>query len=240
MSRIRLSFVAVAVLAAALLFASPYIETARLWYGVTGIDVSNHQGAIDWPLVAGSGVRFVYLKATEGGDFVDKRFQQNWRDAKAVGLPVGAYHFFTQCKPGAEQARNFIATVPRDAASLPPVLDAEHMSPCKSTSVMFDPVTEMAAFLSATEAHFGCRPLIYTTYQFERAYLRGAFNAETYWVSSPFLPPLIKREAWKIWQYHHNGRRPGIMGAVDVNAFRGTEAEFAAFLGARRCVGANE
>src|SRR6476620_6575337 len=89
-------------------------QLAPLWYGVIGIDVSNHQGDIDWSALAGSNVAFAYIKATEGGDFRDKRFQLNWEGAKKAGITRGAYHFFTQCRPGAEQAKNFIATVPRE------------------------------------------------------------------------------------------------------------------------------
>ena len=43
-----------------------------------GIDVSAHQGEVDWEAVASDGIGFAYLKATEGGDFVDRRFADNW------------------------------------------------------------------------------------------------------------------------------------------------------------------
>src|SRR5687767_5289040 len=60
-----------------------------------GVDVSNHQGAIDWEAVAADGIDVAYLKATEGGDHVDRRFAASWDAARAAGLDVGAYHFFT-------------------------------------------------------------------------------------------------------------------------------------------------
>src|ERR671910_485801 len=60
-----------------------------------GVDVSSHQSEIDWENVAGDGIEFAYIKATEGGDYVDERFQQNWDDSAAAGLDRGAYHFFT-------------------------------------------------------------------------------------------------------------------------------------------------
>jgi hypothetical protein len=90
-------------------------QLAPLWSNVIGVDVSNHQGEIDWSALAGSNVAFAYIKATEGGDFRDRRFQLNWDGAKRAGLARGAYHFFTQCRSGAEQARNFIATRGRRA-----------------------------------------------------------------------------------------------------------------------------
>jgi lysozyme len=93
---------------------------------VIGVDVSNHQGDIDWPTLASSNVAFAYIKATEGGDFRDKRFQLNWEGAKRAGLARGAYRFFTQCRSGAEQAKAFIAAVPRDEGALPPSLRQCH------------------------------------------------------------------------------------------------------------------
>ena len=67
-----------------------------------------HQGPIDWQRVAGDGIGFVYMKATEGGDWVDATFAPNWAGARAAGLKVGAYHFFTLCRAGADQAANFL------------------------------------------------------------------------------------------------------------------------------------
>src|SRR5689334_19896361 len=58
-----------------------------------GIDVASHQGAIDWEAVAGDHMAFAYIKATEGGDFTDDRFAENWDAAGAAGLDRGAYHF---------------------------------------------------------------------------------------------------------------------------------------------------
>jgi lysozyme len=64
-----------------------------------GIDVSNHQGTIDWPAVAGDDVTAVYIKATEGQTFVDNRFAANWAGAASAGLQRGAYQFFSLCSP---------------------------------------------------------------------------------------------------------------------------------------------
>jgi lysozyme len=213
----------------------PYVETARLWHSVIGIDVSHHQGVIDWPRVAQAGVQFAYIKATEGGDFADKRFRENWKGAETAGIPRGAYHFFTQCRSGEEQARNFISVVPRDPVALPPALDAEHMGSCRDAKARFDPVAEIEAFLRIVEAHFGCRPLVYTTPEFERSFLREWRSPAAFWVRSVYLPPFYKRDRWVFWQYHNAGRRDGISGAVDLNAFRGGAEEFARFLAAKGC-----
>src|SRR5271168_387517 len=94
-------------------------------YPIHGIDVSKYQGDIDWNAVRASGVKFAWIKATEGGDRVDEKFAQNWAMAKAAGVPRGAYHFAYWCRPADEQAAWFITNVPNDPSALPPVLDVE-------------------------------------------------------------------------------------------------------------------
>lgn len=90
----------VAVFAACFVYAL-YQGIVRLNYPsrddfpIQGIDISHHQKEIDWDRLKVSEIQFIFIKATEGGDFKDKRFQLNWRDARDRGFAVGAYHFFT-------------------------------------------------------------------------------------------------------------------------------------------------
>ena len=93
-------------------------------YPIHGIDVSKFQGDIDWNAVANSGVKFAWIKATEGGD-PDARFQANWEGAKAAGIPHGAYHFIYWCRPPLEEINIFEQNAPVEDDALPPVLDAE-------------------------------------------------------------------------------------------------------------------
>jgi lysozyme len=58
-----------------------------------GIDVSHHQGPIDWSEVATDDIAFAYIKTTEGSDVIDYRFGENWAGAAGAGLDRGAYHF---------------------------------------------------------------------------------------------------------------------------------------------------
>lgn len=206
----------------------PHLDVARLWYDVIGVDVSNHQGEIDWPTLARTDIAFAYIKATEGGDFRDRRFAANWDGARRAGLPRGAYHFFTQCRSGAEQARNFMAAVPREPGALPPAVDLEHMGPCGSGAQVANLVEEIAAFMAMLQDHYGRRPILYTDAVFDAAYLWGHFTRETFWTRSIVLPPWFRTSQWLIWQYHNCGRRAGVVGPVDLNAFRGTRRELAA------------
>jgi lysozyme len=209
--------------------AYPHVETARLWYGVIGVDVSHHQGDIDWPTLAHTDVAFAYIKATEGGDFRDRRFQASWEGARKAGLLRGAYHFFTQCRTGTEQARNFVAAVPREPDALPPAVDLEHMGPCRSGPPPADLAQEIATFLALLQEHYGRRPILYVTSEFDSTYLSGGFENETFWTRSIMLPPCFRSDRWLIWQYHNCARRAGIKGPVDLNAFRGSRRDLEAF-----------
>ncbi len=206
----------------------PFVETGRLYHSVIGIDVSHHQGVIDWGKLKRRGVDFAYIKASEGENFNDPRFSRNWYGAEQAALLRGAYHFFTQCRAGLVQAQNFIRIVPKDPRALPPVVDAEHMGPCKSGDAVADIVAEIAVFLDMLEKHYGKRPIIYTTREFHDAYLSGKFMKERFWIRSLLVPPTFRQEQWVLWQYHNRGRRTGIEGPVDLNAYRGTRAELEA------------
>ena len=98
-------------------------EPDRTRFPVRGIDVSHHQGTIDWAAVVGDDVAFAYLKASEGGDYRDREFQRNLAEVNRLGLPAGAYHFFTFCRSEVDQAQNFIEAVSAGIAQLPPVVD---------------------------------------------------------------------------------------------------------------------
>jgi len=195
---------------------------------VQGVDVSHHQGAIDWRTLAADDIAFAYIKATEGADHVDARFAFNWREAAAAGLYRGAYHFFTLCRSGASQAQNFIAVVPRDAGALPAAVDLEHMGPCRRGPTMTDVVGEARIFMDAVEAHYGVRPIIYTTREFHDAYLRDV-TGERFWIRSLGVPPRFRERDWIIWQHHNRGHKRGVSGPIDLNAFRGDLATLARF-----------
>jgi len=195
---------------------------------VQGVDVSHHQGAIDWRTLAADDIAFAYIKATEGADHIDARFAFNWREAAAAGLYRGAYHFFTLCRSGASQAQNFIAVVPRDAGALPAAIDLEHMGPCRRGPTMTDVVGEARIFMDAVEAHYGVRPIIYTTREFHDAYLSDV-TGERFWIRSLGVPPRFRERDWIIWQHHNRGHKRGVSGPIDLNAFRGDLAALARF-----------
>ncbi len=84
-----------------------------------GIDVSHYQGTIDWQKVAQAGIRFVFVKATQGITVVDPQFQTNWQEAKAAGLLRGAYHFFEPDDDPGQQAQNLLTALGGDPGEFP-------------------------------------------------------------------------------------------------------------------------
>ena len=183
-------------------------------------------------------MKFACLKATKGGDFRDPSFATNWAQAVSAGIPVGAHHFFTQCKSAKHQAGNFLATVPPLENPLPSVIDAEHRGPCAKGTPQFDPATEIAVFLDVVQAQAGCCPIIYGRPEFNSAYLSQSFRNERFWVRSSFVTPYLRKAEWVFWQYHKSGRRSGVTGPVDLNVFRGTPETFAYFIKTANCFAA--
>lgn len=194
-------------------------------YPLRGIDVSHHQHAIDWAKVAADDVAFAYLKATEGGDYRDDAFAGNWRAARAAGLAVGAYHFFTFCRPGAEQADNFLATVPIEPDALPPAVDVEFGGNCGRRPPPDELRRELDAFLAKVEPVYGRRAVLYVTGDFLDANA-AALPPRPLWRRSLLREPDPLAQ-WRVWQYHNRGRVDGIAGPVDLNVFFAGPAAFA-------------
>jgi lysozyme len=196
-------------------------------FPVHGIDVSHHQGEIDWDAVKRDRVAFTYVKATEGADWRDPRFEENWRGAGRAGIPRGAYHFFTFCTPGAPQAENFLKALRARGGELPPVADVEFTGNCTRWDSIARIRGELAVFLDRIEAGAGRRPILYLTQTSHARIVAGHFPDHELWVRHVFLVPSERRYGrWLFWQFAHDGRISGISQPVDLNVFRGSPAEF--------------
>ena len=195
-------------------------------FPVRGIDVSHHQGLIDWRRVSASGAKFAFIKATEGATFKDPLFQKNLAEALQNGLLVGAYHFFTFCQPGYEQAINFIASVPSDPRMLPPIIDLEFVGNCSLRPTRENLVKELSTYVSAVQRKYGRVPIYYVTHGSYGTYLRAEIDSHKIWIRDIFFEPVLKDgKEWAFWQYADRGRVTGIRGPVDLNVFRGTVGE---------------
>ena len=92
-----------------------------------GIDVSTWQGDIDWPKVAGQGIQFAILRATFGVEGVDRKFEQNIRQAPAAGIGCGAYHYCyaTSTEAARQEAEHFLEVIKPYQFPYPVALDLE-------------------------------------------------------------------------------------------------------------------
>lgn len=196
-------------------------------YPVRGVDVSHHQGRIDWARVKADGISFAYLKASEGRDHRDEAFADNWAGARTAGLAVGAYHFFTFCSAGRAQAANFLAAAPRAEDALPVAVDIEFGGNCGARPSPAVLARELAAFLSVVEAREGKRAVLYLTPEAWSAY-RDVLPARGVWRRSILHAP-PRDEPWVIWQYHNRGAVKGVDGPVDINVFAGSRRGFTRF-----------
>ena len=209
----------------------PWGKHAPWTYAIHGTDVSKYQTSVDWHQAKSAGISFVFIKATEGGDRLDDKFHQHWRQAKAAGIPRGAYHFYYFCRPAREQAQWFIRNVPKEANSLPHVLDMEwnHKSPtCKLRPPAETVRAEMRVFLDMLERHYGKRPIVYTTIDFFDRNELASFKGNDWWLRSVAAHPddLYGKHPFLFWQYTGTGEVPGIAGDADINVFNGTASRW--------------
>lgn len=202
---------------------APYPDPAR--YTVRGIDISAHNGEIDFPIVRDNGYDFVLIKATEGATFKDRRFIDNLRHAREAGMKVGAYHFFRFDTPGYMQGLNFLNSVKGRSLDLPLVIDVEEWTNPNSqaTTLVLDRLSEMIDHL---ESH-GYKVMLYTNKNGFARFISGRLERYPLWLCSLAVEPEHGR--WTLWQATHNGRVNGVEGPIDINAFKGSRTEWELF-----------
>lgn len=189
------------------------------FYEVFGLDSSHHQGEIKWSSINLEKFKFIYLKATEGEDFKDKKFLENYKEASDLDIIVGGYHFWSFCKTPEQQFKNIIATIPKKTGDLIPALDIESSYGCGveindiKVEKVINKINQMIL------SYYGKLPVIYTTSEFASAYPSVLKAPNQYWLRSLVGPPRYKSD-WAIWQYYHAGKAKGISGPVDLNVVR--------------------
>ena len=195
-------------------------------YEIHGIDISHHQGHIDWEKLKSHGmidkfpVRFIMIKATEGSTQTDENFNENFQQAREYGFTRGAYHFYSVHSPAESQAQHFLSQVKLENGDLPPVLDVEH-KPKQQTNDEFK--TSVLQWLNIVENHYKVKPIIYTYYKFKMKYLNDSiFDQYPYWIAHYHVDSVEYRGRWKFWQHTDAGKLPGIKGPVDLNIYNGS------------------
>lgn len=208
------------------LWIHPVVAISIVEYPIRGIDVSAHNGDIDFSRVRDDSISFVYIKATEGVSFVDSTFERNYERALTAGIPVGAYHFFRFDMNGTLQAKHLLRNISGKVFDLPLVIDVEqHGNPEVVTGSVLFRLRDMVDYLRIVNPNI----IIYTNANGYERFYQGNFEDCDLWICrfrqlDPNLP-------WLMWQYSHWGSVTGVEGDVDLDVFNGQQAAFERLLG---------
>ena len=221
---------------------------------VYGIDISGHQHkkgrkvhSIDWKhlRIVGLGlnsggrvhgeenypVSFVFIKSTQRDNFVNPFFAADAKSARAHGIPVGAYHFFSPME-GHKQAQHFLKHTTFAAGDLPPVLDVElsdgQIAAMGGVEAMWK---EVSVWLKEVETAVGKKPILYISQSYTDRYLPQATKDILecdFWIArynkyKPYVHLLM-------WQLSAKGRVCGIQGDVDIDVWNGSRLQFQEYL----------
>lgn len=190
---------------------------------LTGIDVSYYQGNVGWAAVKSSGRSFAFARVSDGLNYPDTKFAQNWPAMKTAGLTRGVYQFFRPSQDANAQAQLLIDKLTANGGlkpgDLPPVLDLESADGLASATV----VAKAKTWLAKVEAKYGVKPIVYTA-AFMTPVIGNNFTAYPLWVANyqttcPTMPGAWTK--WKFWQNSDSGSVAGISGNVDTNLFDG-------------------
>ena len=205
------------------------VNVDRYRYPVAGIDVSKHNGDIDFEQVKNDDYQFVFIKASEGKTYKDDAFARNYRAAREADLKVGAYHFFRKNRTGREQADNLLGVVKGKTLDLPLVIDLEDdwgNGATVSRSTAIERVLEMVGILKDK----GYSVMIYTNKDGYEKYYKELLMDCDLWLCSFTSPDLQPDLPHVIQQFSHEGSVAGVEGKVDLNVFRGSKGEWSDFL----------
>jgi GH25 family lysozyme M1 (1,4-beta-N-acetylmuramidase) len=226
---------------ATLLLLAPQAEAQF----VQGVDVSVHQGVVNWTAMKNAGIQFAFAKATEGVDFIDTRYTLNMTNARAAGVYIGPYHyarpdsFENDPLDAAKEANDFVDAIQQYYQTpdfvLRPVLDMEESD--------LEGVANHKAFLSewvrdfqaVVQERLGFSAIIYSSTSYINSYFETNLNQYPLWLANwnytpPTVPPASADgifNGWDFWQYTSSGSVGGI-SPIDRDVYQGTLAQMLA------------
>lgn len=177
---------------------------------VQGIDVSHHQGTINWAKVAGSGIKWASIKATEALHFVDPMYHRNVREAVDSGITVVPYHFAHHVNDPIEEARHFAHVIEEHETVVLDwewrLGDIEHY--------------EQAKWIKSFAQYYGGNVILYCS-RYPASYLDPHLDMD-FWIAAPKNTgwPKLTNNGVIGWQYNWHGNIPGIVGPVDLDVVR--------------------
>ena len=182
-----------------------------------GIDISMHNGSIDFNEVKNDGVEVIIIKATEGVNYTDPKFEEYYNACKNLGFHIGFYHFMSEKTSPVEQAIDFYNAIKDKSFDVFPVLDVETNNMGRSSKIISD---RCLAFLEqfANLSSMDC--VIYTGAYFGRDNLDDRVKVYKGWIAHYGVAEPMET-GFKVvgHQYSETERINGISGDCDLNHF---------------------
>ena len=205
---------------------------------IPGIDLSRHNGTVDFATVAAAGVEYAWVKLTEGTTHVNPGYEDKFKGCRDHGIPVGGYHFGRPDTNGGglqdakDEAHNFLDAhnkVGLCSGNLLPVLDLE--AGMKTDDQLN--IDWALAWLAEVECCARVRPIIYTARWYHNSYMKHASKSSLkelgkypLWLASYNDGVDAERKVpiwdqWSVWQWTGSGTVPGVKGKCDQNWLAG-------------------
>ncbi|WP_421897034.1 glycoside hydrolase family 25 protein [Marinoscillum sp.] len=206
--------------------AKPESVTLQQAEKTLGCDLSHWDGNVDWHELKDSKVEFVFIKATQGSNYVDPMFEENWETSKNYGFIRGAYHFYQPGEDPKVQAAHFLSVVKHEKGDIVPVLDIEI-----SHGEHPDELTKnISIWIRTVKSAIGRYPIIYTDRAFWNKAIGQDFSYCPLWLAewedahAPYLPNGWKD--WAFWQFSESGSVEGVSveTKVDLSHFNGAKS----------------
>jgi lysozyme len=189
-----------------------------------GLDISHHQGDIDWDSVSTSKhpIQFVFIRATYGSRRLDRTFEQNWDGSHNRSFLRGVYHYYRPHQSSTSQFDFFKKHVHLRKGDLPPVLDLEENSLFGKANLL----EGIKNWLKLAKEHYGVKPIIYTNRDFYLRYFNtNEFKSYHFWIAAYSGRHRVADIPWTFHQFTEGMYVKGIEGNVDGNDFNGDRKE---------------
>ena len=204
---------------------------------VPGIDLSHHNGKVNFSKIAAAGIKYAWIKVTEGTTHANREYEDKFKGARDHGIKVGAYHFGrpdtnVHRDDVTEEVDNFLnacAKASIGSGDLTPVLDLEKgMKTDDQHNVDW-----VLAWLWKVQDNYNVKPMVYTARWAFNLYCINARKKELdrlqkypLWLASynEGIEPRRKTHlwnSWDVWQWSGSGTVPGVKGKCDQNWMAG-------------------
>ena len=184
-----------------------------------GIDVSNHQGTVDWNKVKAAGIDFAILKVGPVYGKPDDSFERNAAECERLGIPYGVYYYSyaRSVEDANKEADRTLAWLGGHHPSLPVYYDLEDSYILQDSDFSKDKLTQIAqAFCNRMEA-VGFKSGIYANLNWLNNYLNSpSLSGYDHWVAQ-YNWRCDYAGSYSFWQYSSSGNVPGVNGRCDMN-----------------------